>query len=243
MLSSLMVLMQLVDSFTVRKGLLLNGLNLIDSQAVKGIYDRGQPLVQLGLVIATSFASAILPSLSLAYAKKQMKSFHNLASEMLRVSMFMTVGVAVGMISLMPLINRLLFNSNQQNTTISIFMISVVLTTMITIYSSILQSANHFKITIIAIILGLAAKILITKEMVAHMGIAGASISTVISLLLMLIVEVKFAPTDIVKIENKWSFLWKLTVIAIVMLVIEMILMNLFGAIHLVHSQRLSANI
>ncbi|MFN1208599.1 polysaccharide biosynthesis protein, partial [Enterococcus lactis] len=44
MLSSLMVLMQLVDSFTVRKGLLLNGLNLIDSQAVKGIYDRGQPL-------------------------------------------------------------------------------------------------------------------------------------------------------------------------------------------------------
>ncbi|KOY75416.1 PST family polysaccharide transporter [Apilactobacillus kunkeei] len=241
MLSSLMVLMQLVDSFTVRKGLLLNGLNLIDSQAVKGIYDRGQPLVQLGLVIATSFASAILPSLSLAYSKKQMKSFHNLASEMLRVSMFMTVGVAVGMISLMPLINRLLFNSGQQNTTISIFMISVVLTTMITIYSSILQSANHFKITIIAIILGLAAKILITKEMVAHMGIAGASISTVISLLLMLIVEVKFAPTDIVKIENKWSFLWKLTVIAIVMLVIEMILINLFGAIHLVHSKRLSA--
>lgn len=155
--------------------------------------------------------------------------------------MFMTVGVAVGMISLMPLINRLLFNSGQQNTTISIFMISVVLTTMIMIYSSILQSANHFKITIIAIILGLVSKVLITKEMVAHMGIVGASISTVISLLLMLIIEVKFAPRDIVKIEHKWSFLWKLSVIALIMLVIEMILMNLFGAVHLVLSQRLSA--
>lgn len=241
LLSSLMVLMQLVDSFTVRKGLLLNGLNLMDSQAIKGIYDRGQPLVQLGLVIATSFASAILPSLSLAYSKKQMKSFHNLASEMLKVSMFMTVGVAVGMISLMPLINRLLFNSVQQNTTISIFMISVVLTTMITIYSSILQSANHFKITIIAIILGLATKALITEKMVAHIGIVGASLSTVISLLLMLIIEVKFAPTNIVKIEHKWIFLGKLSVIALIMLTVEMMLMNLFGSIHLVHSRRLSS--
>lgn len=241
LLSSLMVLMQLIDSFTVRKGLIMNGLSMLDSQVVKGIYDRGQPLVQLGLVIATSFASAILPSLSLAYRKKKLKSFHHLASEMLRVSMFLTVGVAVGMISLMPLINRLLFNSVQQNTTISIFMISVILTTMITIYSSILQSANHFKVTIISIIIGLTVKLLITQTMVIYMGIIGASISTVVSLLIMLMFTVKFAPKTIVNIEQKWLFMFKLAIMAIVMLVIELVLMQFLGQYVFIRSRRLQA--
>lgn len=239
LLSSLMVLMQLIDSFTVRKGLLLSGMSLIQSQSVKGVYDRGQPLVQLGLVIATSFASAILPSLSMAYKEKKKASFRDLSSEMLRVSMFMTAGVATGMISLMPFINRLLFNSSQQNLTLCVFMLSVVLTTLITIYSSILQSANHFKITIISIMVGVLVKLLITQPLVVYLKIMGASVSTVISLAVMLLLEVCLSPRTIVYVEQKFSFGAKLVSMSIIMLVTELIFSRAMMYLHIMHSLRM----
>ncbi len=58
-----LVLMQLVDSFTLLPLLRQAGLHEL-AKTAKGIYDRGQPFIQLGTVAATSFSLALVPMLS-----------------------------------------------------------------------------------------------------------------------------------------------------------------------------------
>ncbi|TPR16332.1 putative polysaccharide biosynthesis protein [Apilactobacillus timberlakei] len=226
LLASIMVLLQLVDSFTVRKGLVLSGLSVIDSQVSKGIYDRGQTLVQLGLVFATSFSTAILPSLSQAYKKKAYDSFNGIANEMMRVSIFLTVAITAGMISLMPMINQLLFNSQTESHTLSVYCFSILITTIITIYSSILQSVDQFKIAAFSIMAGLLLKLIITEFLTAKIGIIGASISTIISLFFVLILELYFSKFKL-KMNNKLSFTIKLMLNAMIMVIMEFWLSNI----------------
>ena len=57
----LFLLLQLVDSFTVFQTLLESGMEKQQAMEKKGIYDRGQPLVQLGIVIASTLSLAIVP--------------------------------------------------------------------------------------------------------------------------------------------------------------------------------------
>jgi polysaccharide transporter, PST family len=239
--ASLMVMMQLIDSFSVIKGLIGHGWSLLEAQNGKGIYDRGQPLVQLGLVIATSFVSAMLPSLSAAFKNHQFTTFRNLGSEMMRVSIFMTVGLTTGMISLMPLINQLLFNSHEENLALSVFMLNIILTTLIMVYSSILQSANYFRLTILSIIVGLLSKLILTKWLVIQIGVLGASMSTVISLLLMLLIECFLAPSDIVAIKNATRFILVLCGLGLVLFIIEKVFYQLLTNYSLLHNPRLNA--
>lgn len=56
----LLLFFQLVDSFTVFETLTKSGISTLEAMETKGIYDRGQPLVQVGLVIATSLSLAIV---------------------------------------------------------------------------------------------------------------------------------------------------------------------------------------
>ncbi|WP_105957337.1 putative polysaccharide biosynthesis protein [Apilactobacillus quenuiae] len=240
LLASIMVLLQLVDSFTVRKGLVLSGLSLFDSQVSKGIYDRGQTLVQLGLVFATSFSTAILPSLSQSYKKKEYNSFNSIANEMMRVSIFLTVAITTGMISLMPMINQLLFNSQTENHTLSIYCLSILITTIITIYSSILQSVDQFKVAAFSIMAGLLLKLIITEYLTAQIGIMGASISTIVSLLFVLSLELYFSKLKL-KINDKVSFTIKIVLNAMIMLFIEILLSNIVVEYIPINSLRIKA--
>ena len=61
MSSLLLLCFQLVDSFTIFSNASRFGYANLEAMETKGIYDRGQPLVQLGIVIASSFSLAIVP--------------------------------------------------------------------------------------------------------------------------------------------------------------------------------------
>lgn len=65
---------QLVDSFTIYCSLIDNGLTPTIAKETKGIYDRGQPLVQLGVVIASSLSSAIVPLVAHLSKKQEGRS-------------------------------------------------------------------------------------------------------------------------------------------------------------------------
>lgn len=183
--ASMMVLMQLVDSFTVKRGLVMHGLFDEQAKALKGIYDRGQPLVQLGLVVATSFASSLLPSLTEALSHNRQQQFRRLAKQMVRISLVIAAAATAGLIALMPEINFFLFGDRQGNTMLSVYMLSIVFATLIMIYNSILQSLNAFRVTLVGLAVGVLVKLVITERSVVFMGAAGASWATVIALAVM----------------------------------------------------------
>ena len=62
--AAMMILLQLVDSFTVKSALVSAGVPNGLAMSLKGVFDRGQPLIQLGLVVATSVSALLVPSLT-----------------------------------------------------------------------------------------------------------------------------------------------------------------------------------
>ncbi|WP_231233930.1 hypothetical protein [Streptococcus equi] len=46
---------QLIDSLLVKNILVSSGLSEITAEMTKGVYDRGQPLLQFGLIFSTAF--------------------------------------------------------------------------------------------------------------------------------------------------------------------------------------------
>jgi len=182
--ASLMVLLQLVDSFTVKQALEMRGISAELAKEIKGTYDRAQPLVQLGIVVAVSFSSTLLPSLTEALQKKHLNEFRKTARALTRISIGLGAAATVGLIALMPAINTILFGDAALSKTISIYVISVFMMTLISNYNSLLQSLNQFKITVVALLAAVLLKALLNSYLIERFGIAGASLATILALIL-----------------------------------------------------------
>src|SRR5690625_2730390 len=57
----ILLLMQMVDMLTLVPNLMTYGLPSLAAMEAKGIFDRGQPLIQFGVVFGSSFALALIP--------------------------------------------------------------------------------------------------------------------------------------------------------------------------------------
>ncbi|MCY9807575.1 polysaccharide biosynthesis protein [Lentilactobacillus senioris] len=187
LVAAVMVLLQLVDSFSVIKGLIGQGLPLQMAQNIKGAYDRGQTLVQFGLVLGTAAATSGLPLLTRFYQQTYQLSFVRGAKTLAHVSIFLAVAVSAGMAALMPQINLVLFASYDQDFVLGVYGISIVFATCLLVQNSILQSVGSFYPMMVAVLTGLATKVLLTKLMVRSIGVLGASVSTVLALIVMVL--------------------------------------------------------
>ncbi|KID41030.1 putative polysaccharide biosynthesis protein [Fructilactobacillus fructivorans] len=219
-LAALMVLMQLVDSFTVKNGLVASGLSNLVAQTQKGIYDRAQPIVQLGLVIGTAISSTVLPQMAYYYHTGKEKSFKTLVKHSMRITLVVTMAVTFGLISIMPQLNHLLFGSYDLDLTLAIYCLSILFATMVTAFNSVLQSINNFKSTAVAIFGGLLCKLALTRIFVVHFGIMGASLSTIIALAVVLLVNWYTSPKQVHEHIFRVDFLIKVAAISIVMMIV-----------------------
>ncbi|WP_461226249.1 putative polysaccharide biosynthesis protein [Lacticaseibacillus suihuaensis] len=185
--ATMLIVLQLVDSFTVTRGLATAGVAPAAAKALKGVYDRGQPLVQLGLVVATSLSATLLPSLTRSAASGHMGRFLATARQLIHFNLSLSMAATSGLIALMPLINWLLFGDRQGTTTLRIYALSIALVAMINAYNAILQSLNRFRVTTYALFFGFVVKLLLNLPLVAVYGTEGAAIATVVSLAVILV--------------------------------------------------------
>lgn len=238
--ASMMVLLQLVDSFTVMRGLMIQGLPPLLAKSIKGVYDRGQPLVQLGLVVATSFSSSLLPSLTESLNHGSRQQFARQANTVIRMSVTIATAAAIGLIALMPEVNVLLFGNQQGNGMLSVYVLSIIFATLIMIDNSILQSLNQFVVTIAGLVIGLLVKISFNQWAVVRFGAIGASWITVFALLCM----AGFLMQQLRKerlMAFKQGFLLKLILISIIMLLAVRVVMPLGSLLTATWSPRMTA--
>ncbi|CAM3064397.1 polysaccharide biosynthesis protein [Lactiplantibacillus plajomi] len=217
LVAAVVILLQLIDSFTVMKGLLAQGQLPEIAKSLKGVYDRGQPLVQLGLVVATSFSATLLPALTNALAKRQFIEFKRQTQAMVRVSLALSMAATVGLVVLMPSINRLLFGSLEGTTALRVYALSIVFAALITTYTSVLQSLNQYGAMIIGIIAGLVTKLALNYTLVIHYGINGASLVTAMSLAVMFGIMWLGSPEDLQRVLLESGFITKLLAISAAM--------------------------
>jgi len=170
---------QFIDSFSMLRLLMHYGLPLGQAEIQKGIFDRGQPLLQLGIVISLSFVSTIMPQLKETNRLKQNK---NTIQKMVRVCLWLSVAEASGLIALMPQINTMLFTNPSGSKTLSIYMLSIVIVSFINLLIAVTSGddeKNFHKLILFG--MSLVAKIALNVILVPKYGIAGAAVATVLS--------------------------------------------------------------
>lgn len=215
--ASLIVLLQLVDSFTVKKGLVLSGLSEELAKNMKGIFDRGQPLVQLGLVVSLAFSSTLIPSLSQARQRRQQYQFQQVAEALIHISLGLSAAATTGLMVLMPQINYFLFGDADGNQALVWYMLSIAIIALINACNSVLQSLDQFHKTTAALIVGLIVKVAINQWLVQHYQIVGASVGTVISLGVVLALILRQSPVIVRQALGLQRFTGKLLAICAVM--------------------------
>lgn len=208
--AGLVVLFQLIDSFTVKCGLVSAGLIPARAKALKGVFDRAQPLIQLGLVVATAFSTTLLPSLTTSRLQHNVIDFRRVYRSALHICTAMSLFAAVGLITLMPQINQLLFVNQAGSTALTLSMASIVLVALIVTYSSVLQSLNQFSVTLFGLFGGLIVKLLINFLLVQHFGIMGAAMGTIIGLIVTLIIIRSALPPQLLQLTTDRQFRIKL---------------------------------
>lgn len=184
MSSLILVLFQLVDSFTVFRLLEESGLARLTAMELKGVYDRGQPLVQFGILIATSLTLAIVPLVARTSRNTSGRSADMYARLAFRVSFLFAFAAAVGLTFVMPYVNETLFQTREQSWTLIIFSWQIVWMSLLLIMAAMLHGLGKVRVPAVLLISGLAVKVICNLLLVPFWGIAGAAVAGNIGLAL-----------------------------------------------------------
>ncbi|GGB51159.1 putative membrane protein YabM [Lentibacillus populi] len=181
----LLLVIQFADAFTLVPGLMEYGLSQHEAMAAKGVFDRGQPLIQLGTVIGSSFALALIPSISKQKLEANPIQFHHYIRSTLKFSFYLAVGATIGLIIIFPDANMLLFQNDKGTASLRILVMAIVLCSIAITASSILQGLGYLKRTAAFIFIAFFIKWIANQVLVPLLGITGSAIATVISLLIL----------------------------------------------------------
>lgn len=221
--SSLLVLFQLVDSFVVKNMLVAGGMEQLLAKTTKGAYDRGQPLLQVGMVLGVALTTAFLPSLRRYFIEGTKELYDQRVTVFIHLALTLASGASLGLVCLLPSLNRALFSDNNQAHALQWLMVSVGLMSMILVFQIIYQSQNQWWQPLLGLLVGLVAKIGLSPWLTKRWGTIGTSASTLLSLLLCLVLLVvlsgllgKFSKKDLV-------FAWKLA-LSLGMMVISLLM-------------------
>ncbi|WP_295746348.1 polysaccharide biosynthesis protein [uncultured Limosilactobacillus sp.] len=219
-LASVTVILQLVDSFTVKRALVAGGLSEIAAHASKGVFDRGQPLLQLGLVIATSLSAALLPSLAEKWHEGDRQTFAHTYRVLFHVCIMLATMAAFGMMILMPFINTFLFKNSRGSGALTVLMLAIPLAALVSAFCAVLQSIHSLKAMTGGLVAGLVVKCSLNYPLTRNWGIDGAAWGTVISLLVTVMIVWRALPPVLHQGDHDGRFVSKLLTITAIMAVL-----------------------
>lgn len=210
LLASILVLFQLVDSFTLYKNLVEGGLLAHTAKSVKGIYDRGQPLVQLGMVVGTGFSAGFIPVMTSAHSQGAEGNFARAAKSLIRMTAVFASAACAGLLAILPEVNHMLFGDTQGSDVLAIYILSIASASLMMAYHAILQSRNQYRPSLAALAAGLSVKLLLNVVLIPSVGTIGASLATVLGLAVMAMVLQRQVPGFLAVVWRQHFFLRKL---------------------------------
>ncbi|MBD1383176.1 putative polysaccharide biosynthesis protein [Metabacillus arenae] len=179
--SLLLIFVQLVDALSLYSLLIFNGMEEIAAKQMKGIFDRGQPLIQLGTVVAASLSLTLVPLISSAKRKKNEALIQEKVNLSLKVCLTIGIGASAGLIAILEPVNIMLFTNNSGNNYLTILSVSILFTSLITTLTAILQGLNDTIFPAIAVVAGVVIKYGLNQLLVPQFAATGAALATVIS--------------------------------------------------------------
>ncbi|MBY6038521.1 polysaccharide biosynthesis protein [Fictibacillus nanhaiensis] len=176
-----LALLQLVDAFLFVNVWVNSGMEAYDAKLLKGIFDRGQPLIQLGTVAAASVALAVVPEMAKLVQKRKKAEIQALARLSIKISFVFGGAAAVGLISIMKPVNVMLFKNEDGSLALAILCVSIVFVSLIYTSTGLLQGLGHGRYTAFTVLLAVLIKIAGNLYLIPVYGMEGAALSTVLA--------------------------------------------------------------
>ncbi|MBU8908435.1 putative polysaccharide biosynthesis protein [Desertibacillus haloalkaliphilus] len=175
------IFFQFIDAMTMIRFLKASGIDAESAKTAKGVFDRGQPLLQLGTIVATAFSLALVPMITKARANGK----HHLARKQgelaLRLTVIVAASATAGLIVIIEPTNVMLYMNNDGSAVLSILAVTILFSSVVITTSAILQGLDYVKLPAIHIIIGVFVKLLLNVIMVPTYGTAGAAVATVVA--------------------------------------------------------------
>lgn len=183
-----LLIIQFADVFTLVPKLMEYGLSSMESMEAKGVFDRGQPLIQIGTVLGSSFALALIPAISKKHLKEDAENTIAYIQGGLLFSFYLAAGAVIGLVLIFPEVNMLLFKDLKGTSSLQILSLAILLSSVSITTSSILQGLDYFKRTAVFILLAFLIKWVANILLVPLWGITGSAVATVLSLLVLCVI-------------------------------------------------------
>lgn len=174
-------LLQLVDSMTVVKILIYSGWEHVNAREWKGIFDRGQPLVQFAAFFATALSLALVPSISEAHAYKNKQLIANRSEIAMRLTLFIGLAASFGLATLAGPINIMLYKTNEGTLALAVLAFTTIFSTMGIASAAILQGLGEVMVPARNLFFGVLVKLALNIILIPFWGITGAALATVIA--------------------------------------------------------------
>ncbi|WP_456272818.1 putative polysaccharide biosynthesis protein [Bacillus sp. AK031] len=178
----LLVLLQLIDALNVYSLLLKTGIAEAEAKQLKGVYDRGQPFIQLGTIVSTSLSLTLVPLITAAFRKGEKEEMHEKIRLALKIGSLTGFAAALGLINIIKPTNIMLFQNSAGSDVIAVFCLSILFSSIILTIAGILQGIELIYFPAMTILAGLGIKYVLNILLVYQYGTMGSSISTVAAL-------------------------------------------------------------
>lgn len=180
-----LILFQLIDSFTVFRFLSLMDVEPITAASLKGIYDRGWPMVQMGAVVTTVFSYGVLPFLTKAHAENNLPLMQQYVRQAVKICIVFGGAASVGLIVIMPNLNPMLFMDRQGTIPLQFLAATVLFGALFMTIAALFHAVDRGSVAGKILLYGLIMKLFGNSIAIPLLGITGASLSTVVSFMFM----------------------------------------------------------
>ena len=228
--SLLLILIQLVDAFTLYSLLVSNGMDEMLAKKVKGIYDRGQPLIQLGTIVATSISLTLVPLISSAKKRNDYPFIIDKVNLSLRVATIIGIGAAVGLASIITPTNIMLFQDSLGNEVLMVLGISIFFTSIIVTIAAILQGLGFLLFPAGSVIIGMLVKAGLNSVLIPQFSIMGAAVATVVAFALITLLNYFYLQSKLSISILEWKTIGMSILGAIMMVMVIVAHQQLFQA-------------
>lgn len=178
------IFMQLADSLNMLSLLVSNGIELEAAKGLKGVYDRGQPLIQLGTIVATSMSLSLVPVISSERIKANEINLHGKISFALQISLIIGAAATVGLLAIIQPTNEMLYENQEGSSVLAVLTTVILLGSVTLTVIAILQGLGVMFFPAAVILLTFALKYILNIILVTKFGPMGAALSTNISMVI-----------------------------------------------------------
>ncbi|WP_066321929.1 polysaccharide biosynthesis protein [Bacillus sp. FJAT-29814] len=214
----LMIFIQLADSLNLYSLLVKSGIGPDPAKTLKGIYDRGQPLIQLGTVVASSISLTLVPLITRDRMAARPEFLYHKIQLAIKVSLVIGLGAAFGLAAIINPTNIMLFENDLGSSVLGVLSFVILFTSIISIAMAVLQGLGSLMAPALATVSLFPVKYMLNMVLVPVYGTMGAAISTLISLgivtIILLLKLKKMVPISLVPLR----FLATVSVAALAMI-------------------------